>query len=78
MTGLRKFTVDGALLFIVFRCVYSSNIQLGGVADAGLRPDDLLIGFALVLLALRGAFNSTHLSTPFKPYVLFILINLLV
>jgi hypothetical protein len=71
MNGLQKLTTANVLLFILFWCVFSFKFQLGGVAEAGFRPDDLLIAVAFLVLLLKGAFTTTALSRPFKLYSLF-------
>ena len=70
MNSLKRVTVDRVLLFILFWCIYSFKIQLGGVGEAGLRPDDLLMALAVVLLLFKGAFRISRLSRPFKLYLL--------
>jgi hypothetical protein len=66
---------DRFLYFILLWCVFSFKILLGGVGEAGLRIDDLLILVAFLILMFRGDFRRIPRSEALRIYLIFLLIN---
>jgi hypothetical protein len=66
---------DQLLYFVLLWCVCSFKVLLGGVGEAGLRVDDLLILVAFVILALRGDLWNVPRSLALRAYLVFVLIN---
>jgi hypothetical protein len=64
------------LYFILLWCLCSFKVLLGGVGEAGLRVDDLLIVLAFAILAWRGDLRRVPRSKALNLYLLFIGINL--
>jgi hypothetical protein len=67
---------DRTLYFILLWCLCSFKVLLGGVGEAGLRVDDLLIVLAFAVLAWRGDLRRVPRSRALNLYLLFIGINL--
>jgi hypothetical protein len=65
------------LYFILLWCVFSFKVLLGGVQEAGIRVDDLLIVVAFVILLLRGDLVRIPRSGAFRAYLIFVSISFL-
>jgi hypothetical protein len=65
------------LYFVLLWCVFSFKIILGGIVEAGLRVDDLLLLIGLVILMLRGDIVRVPRSSALRAYLLFLSISLL-
>jgi hypothetical protein len=66
---------DYLLYFILLWCVFSFKVLIGGVGEAGLRVDDLLIVVAFVVLILRRDLFRIPRSKALNFYLVFLLIN---
>jgi hypothetical protein len=64
------------LYFVLLWCVFSFKVFLGGIQEAGLRVDDLLLAIALVVLVFRGDLVRIPRSATVRAYLTFILISL--
>lgn len=64
------------LYFVLLWCVCSFKVFLGGVGEAGLRVDDLLIAIAFISLMWRGDIVRIPRSKPFRAYLVFISVSL--
>ncbi|MHB1701289.1 MAG: hypothetical protein ACYCSN_14355 [Acidobacteriaceae bacterium] len=66
---------DGFLYAIVLFCLFSFKMVVIGVGESGIRPDDLLIFIAFLILLSRGDLRKIQRSTPFNLYLGFVLLN---
>lgn len=71
----RKPKADQFLYVIVLLCLFSFKMVFIGVGESGIRPDDLLILIAFVVLLVRGDLRRVTRSLPFKLYLGFVVIN---
>lgn len=69
-------TSDRTLYFILLWCLCSFKVLLGGVGEAGMRVDDLLIVFAFAIMFTRGDLQRVPRSRALNIYLAFIAINL--
>jgi hypothetical protein len=75
---IRKRRVTDRILYaIVVCCIYSFKVVLIGVGESGIRPDDLLIFLAFLLLLIEGDFYRVRRSRPFNIYLGFVAASLL-
>jgi hypothetical protein len=63
------------LYFVLLWCIFSFKVLLGGVGEAGLRVDDLLIAVAFAILAFRGDLVRIPRSRAFRAYLIFLSIS---
>ena len=68
---------DRFLYFVLLWCLCSYKVLLGGVGEAGLRVDDLLLAAAFVLLLARGDLRRVPRSAALRAYLVFLAVNLL-
>jgi hypothetical protein len=68
---------DRFLYFVLLWCLCSYKVLLGGVGEAGLRVDDLLLASAFVLLLVRGDLRQVPRSAALRAYLWFLAVNLL-
>jgi hypothetical protein len=66
----------GFLYFVLLWCVFSFKVFVGGVSEAGVRIDDLLIAVAFAILLYRGDIARIPRSRPFRVYLIFLSISL--
>jgi hypothetical protein len=66
---------DHVLYFILLWCVFSFKVLIGGVEEAGLRVDDLLLIVASVVLILRRDLFRIPRSSAMNFYLVYVLIN---
>jgi hypothetical protein len=64
------------LYFVLLWCVFSFKVLLGGIVEAGLRIDDLLLLIGFVILALRGDLVRVPRSSALRGYLTFLMISL--
>jgi hypothetical protein len=62
--------------FVLLWCVFSFKLLVGGVGEAGLRMDDLLLAIVCALLVLRGNIVKIPRSPAFRAYLIFVTISL--
>jgi|GEM_PF-6141959 len=64
------------LWFVLLWCVFSFKVLLGGIQEAGLRVDDLLLVVAFAVLVIRGDIRRIPRSATVRAYLVFVLISL--
>lgn len=68
---------DRYLYLMLLWCLCSYKVLLGGVGEAGLRVDDLLLASAFVLLLVRGDLRQVPRSAALRAYLVFLAVNLI-
>jgi hypothetical protein len=70
-------TSDRFLYAIVVFCIFSIKISLLGAGGSSIRPDDILIFLAFLILLLRGDMRRIERSRAFNVYLIFVAVNIL-